>query len=261
MLGQDRGRTGGGPDPVRPARGGNRPPGGGPPAAAVMCGRPRVPAGAGCPATGTLPRPADRADRPSSARTRRRWPWRTLVAAAGGLSAFLAFPGHDLLVLAVLGPAALALAVRGQRLRSGVWLGLVLGLAFFVPLLSWSGVYVGPLPWLALAGWEALHVALLGGATALTSRLPLWPLWAAALCVADEALRGRFVLGGFPWGRLGFSQTEGPILALAAYGGGPPGRFAGAPPRAPLAAPALPPGRPRRPAPGGRRPAGPAGPP
>jgi apolipoprotein N-acyltransferase len=185
-----------------------------------------VPAGAGCPATGTLPRPADRADRPSSARTRRRWPWRTLVAAAGGLSAFLAFPGHDLPALAVLGPAALALAVRGQRLRSGVWLGLVLGLAFFVPLLSWSGVYVGPLPWLALAGWEALHVALLGGATALTSRLPLWPLWAAALWVADEALRGRFVLGGFPWGRLGFSQTEGPLLSLAAYGGVPLVSFA-----------------------------------
>jgi apolipoprotein N-acyltransferase len=133
----------------------------------------------------------------------------------------LAFPGYDLLPLAVLGPAALALAVRGQRFRSGLWLGMVFGLAFFVPLLSWTGIYVGPLPWLALAVWEAAHLALLGGASALTSRLRLWPLWTAALWVADEALRGRFVLDGFPWGRLGFSQTEGPFLALAAYGGVP----------------------------------------
>jgi apolipoprotein N-acyltransferase len=157
---------------------------------------------------------------------RGRWPWRTLLAAAGGLVLVLAFPGYDLPALAVLGPAALALAVREQRLRSGLWLGLVFGLAFFVPLLSWTGTYVGALPWLALAGWEALHLAVLGGATALTSRLPLWPLWAAGLWVADEAVRGRFLLGGFPWGRLGFSQTEGPLLSLAAYGGVPLVSFA-----------------------------------
>ena len=90
-----------------------------------------------------------------------------------------------------------------------------------MPLLSWSGVFVGWFPWLALATWEALHLCLLGAATAATSRLRLWPLWAAALWVADEALRSRFVLGGFPWGRLGLSQTEGPFLSLAAYGGVP----------------------------------------
>ena len=179
-----------------------------------------MPAGAGSPATGTLPRPhgpTTSASRPG----RRRLPWRTLLAAVGGLVLVLAFPGHDLPALAVLGPATLALAVRGQRWRSGLWLGLVFGIAFFVPLLSWTGTYVGSFPWLALAIWEALHLALLGGATALTSRLRLWPLWTAALWVADEAVRGRFVLGGFPWGRLGFSQTSGPLLSLAAYGGVP----------------------------------------
>ena len=179
-----------------------------------------MPAGAGSPATGTLPRPhgpTTSASRPG----RWRLPWRTLLAAVGGLVLVLAFPGHDLPALAVLGPATLALAVRGQRWRSGLWLGLVFGIAFFVPLLSWTGTYVGSFPWLALAIWEALHLALLGGATALTSRLRLWPLWTAALWVADEAVRGRFVLGGFPWGRLGFSQTSGPLLSLAAYGGVP----------------------------------------
>jgi apolipoprotein N-acyltransferase len=111
--------------------------------------------------------------------------------------------------------------VHGRRARSGFWAGLVLGLVFLVPLLSWSGTYVGALPWLALAVAEAVIVGLVGAATALTSRLPLWPLWAAALWVADEALRGRFPFGGFPWARLGLSQTSGPLTGLAAYGGVP----------------------------------------
>ena len=184
-----------------------------------------MPAGAGSPAARTLPRPETPADG-TAPRTRRAWPWRTLLALLGGLLLVLAFPRYDLVAFAVLGPACLALAVHGQRLRSGLWLGLAFGLAFFVPLLSWTGIYVGPVPWLALSVFEALHLALLGGATALVSRLPLWPLWAAALWVADEAVRGRFVLGGFPWGRLGLSQTEGPLLSLAAYGGVPLVTFA-----------------------------------
>jgi len=166
--------------------------------------------------TGTPNVPADEQHR---GRASRRAPWRTALAAAGGLALFLAFPGHDLSLLAVLGPAALALAVRGQRFRGGLWLGLVLGLVFFLPLLSWTGVYVGSFPWLALAVFEALYLALLGGAAAAVSRLPGWPVWMAALWVADEALRGRQPMGGFPWGRLGFSQAEGPFTALAAYGG------------------------------------------
>jgi apolipoprotein N-acyltransferase len=173
----------------------------------------------GAVASGTLERPSE-TPRPTSP-TRRRRPWRTLLAAAGGGLLLLAFPSWGLWPLAPLGVAALTLAVSGQRARSGAWLGLVCGLAFFVPLLSWSGIYVGAFPWLALAVSQALFLALLGAATAATSRLPLWPLWAAALWVAAEALRGRLPLGGFPWGRLGLSQTEGPFLSLAAYGGVP----------------------------------------
>jgi apolipoprotein N-acyltransferase len=190
-----------------------------------------VPAGTTGPVAGPAEvaspsRAADPAVVPAASTPAWRRRWRTPLAAAGGLLLVLAFPGYDHPGLALLGPAALALAVHGRRLRGGLWLGLVFGLAFFVPLLSWTGVYVGPLPWLALAVFEALHLALLGGATALTSRLRWWPLWSAALWVADEAVRGRFILGGFPWGRLGLSQTEGPLLSLAAYGGVPLVSFA-----------------------------------
>jgi apolipoprotein N-acyltransferase len=51
-------------------------------------------------------------------------------------------------------------------------------------------------------------------------------VWTAALWVADEALRGRFPFGGFPWARLGFSQTSGPLTSLAAFGGVPLVSFA-----------------------------------
>ncbi|RBY78740.1 apolipoprotein N-acyltransferase [Geodermatophilus sp. TF02-6] len=171
--------------------------------------------------SGTLDRPPAAAEAALPARRRRRGPWRTLLAAAGGLLLLFAFPAWSLWELAPLGPAALALAVHRQRARAGAWLGLVFGLCFFVPLLSWSGVFVGAFPWLALATSQAVFLAALGAATAAVGRLPGWPLWTAALWVAAEALRGRLPLGGFPWGRLGFSQTEGPFLALAAYGGVP----------------------------------------
>jgi apolipoprotein N-acyltransferase len=186
-----------------------------------------VPAGRTATADGAATGAAVADVAPAPAATRiRRLPWRTLTAALGGLALLLAFPGTSLVALAPLGPAALALAVRGQRARGGAWLGLVTGLVLFVPLLSWSGIYVGPVPWVALAVSQALFVALLGAASAVVSRLRLWPLWTAALWVAAEALRGRLPFGGFPWGRVGFSQTDGPLLALAAYGGVPLVTFA-----------------------------------
>ena len=46
-------------------------------------------------------------------------------------------------------------------------------------------------------------------------------MWAAAVWVAGEAVRGRVPFGGFPWGRVAFGQPDGPLLPLAAIGGEP----------------------------------------
>ncbi len=140
--------------------------------------------------------------------------------AAGGLTV-LAFPPFGLWPLAAVSVGTLSIVVHGRRARSGAGYGLVFGLAFFIPLLSWSGTYVGAVPWLLLAIAEALFLALLGAALSVTSRLPFWPLWAAALWVAEEAARDRLPFGGFPWGRLAFSQPDGPFLPYAAFGGAP----------------------------------------
>jgi len=97
----------------------------------------------------------------------------------------------------------------------------VSGLAFFVPHLAWAAEYLPAWPWLLLALWQASYLALMGAGWAVVSRLPAWPVWMAALWIGAEALRGRWFVGGFPWGRLGFSQPDGPFTPLAAVGGVP----------------------------------------
>ncbi len=146
---------------------------------------------------------------------------RPLLAAGAGALLTLAFPPYGLWWVAPLCVGALTLLVRGAGARRGALLGLAAGLGFFVPLLHWSGVYVGPVPWLVLAVVEAAYLAPLGAATALVQRLPGWPAWVACLWVAQEALRTRWPYGGFPWGRLAFSQADAPTLGLAAVGGAP----------------------------------------
>ena len=148
-----------------------------------------------------------------------RWPMAALLAVSGGLCLWLAFPPYGLWPLAVGGPLALGLATRGRGARSGAGLGMLFGSAFLLPLLSWTGVFVGDVPWLALSMLEAAFYAALGGAMAVVSRVPAAPIWVAALWVGQEAARSRIPFGGFPWGRLGFSQADAPFASLAAYGG------------------------------------------
>jgi len=130
--------------------------------------------------------------------------------------------------MAPVGVAFLALATLGASAWQGALLGLVSGLSCFLPLLSWSGIYVGALPWIALAVLESLYIAMLGLVCALLQRGPspsgharVRPLVVALAWVAQEALRGTTPFGGFPWGRLAFSQADSPLAGLAALGGAP----------------------------------------
>jgi apolipoprotein N-acyltransferase len=52
------------------------------------------------------------------------------------------------------------------------------------------------------------------------------PLLTAGLWVGQEALRSRLPFGGFPWGRLAFSQGDAPALRWASLGGAPLVTFA-----------------------------------
>src|SRR4051812_45662905 len=147
------------------------------------------------------------------------------LALVSGIALDLSFPDPGWWVLAAPAVAGLAVAVRGASTRWGALLGLVAGLGCFVPLLHWSGVYVGALPWLALAVSQACFVALAGAGLVWAWRVPGGRagtvLAVAGLWVLAEGLRARLPFGGFPWGRLAFSQSDAPTLGWAAVGGAP----------------------------------------
>lgn len=147
--------------------------------------------------------------------------WATLLALGSGVAGAYAFPSTGIWPLAFVSVAGLSLAVQGRRSRAGAWLGLVYGLGFFVPLLHWTGVYVGAAPWLILATAEAAFMAGLGAVLARVQRLRGAPVWIACAWVLEEALRDRVPFGGFPWGRLAFSQSASPLRWFIALGGAP----------------------------------------
>ncbi len=151
---------------------------------------------------------------------------RLLLALLSGVALWLAFPGHDLWLLAPVGVALLAVATRGTRARRGFLLGLISGFVYFTATLSWSGIYVGAVPWIALSVLQALFVAVLGAVTAFLQTgsggtVRTRPPVVALAWVGQEALRDRIPYGGFPWVRLAFSQADSPFGRLAALGGAP----------------------------------------
>ncbi|GAC1443787.1 MAG: apolipoprotein N-acyltransferase [Mycobacteriales bacterium] len=175
--------------------------------------------------TSTVPTREQAAVEPVAA-ARTGLPVRVLLAVVAGLVLDVAFPPHDLWWLAPLPVGALTALCRDRSARAGALLGLATGAGFFVPLLVWTGTIAGPLAWFALAALEAGFFVPLGAGLAVVTRLPGWPLWAAALWVGEEALRDRLPFGGFPWGRLAFSQGHTALTPLAAFGGAPLVTFA-----------------------------------
>ena len=154
-----------------------------------------------------------------------------LAAAAAGAAVLAAFPPYGMWWLAPVGVALLGAATHRRRLTAAAGLGLLAGSVFFLPLLSWTNLHLSDTPWLLLSVFEAGYLALLGLASAFVSPLVdrfrwAWPVVTGALWVAQETLRGNVPYGGFPWGRLAFSQGDSPLLRLAAVGGAPLVTFA-----------------------------------
>ncbi|MEW1645235.1 apolipoprotein N-acyltransferase [Streptomyces sp. NPDC091219] len=143
------------------------------------------------------------------------------VAALSGVLLYVSFPPRTLWWLALPAFACFGWVLRGRSWKAGLGLGYLFGLGFLLPLLVWTGVEVGPGPWIALVAVEAIFVALVGAGITAVSKLPAWPLWAATLWIAGEAVRARVPFHGFPWGKIAFGQADGVFLPLAAVGGTP----------------------------------------
>ena len=166
------------------------------------------------------------AGRRPQARPLLRLPGAIIAALLAGGMMLGSFPNANLWYLAPVAVALFGLAVHRRRFRAGFGLGLLTGLVFFVPLLDWTTIVAGHLPWMLLSVAEACYFGLLGVACALASPLVdrarwLLPIITGAFWVGQEAFRDRAPFGGFPWGRLVFSQGDSPALRYAVAGGAP----------------------------------------
>ncbi len=149
-------------------------------------------------------------------------------AVAGGALATSAFPDLGWWAAAPVGIGLLYLALRRDSASWNLLVGTLWGVAYFLPMLWWAYTAVGAVPWLALSVAEGLSVGLVGvcwswarRGEAVWRRPALQVVILPVLWVGAELLRSGWPFGGFPWGRLAFSQADSPLLSLARIGGAP----------------------------------------
>lgn len=150
------------------------------------------------------------------------WWGRTLIAFCGGLLMFVAFSPRDLWPFALTSLMMLFLGLAGvEKKRHGFIISSGWGAGLFLPLLTWVGEFVGAGPWVALALVIAAYSGLIGLFSVVLNQFRESWWWFAPIVVTVEALRSAFPFGGFPWGRVAFSQIGSPYLNLASLGGAP----------------------------------------
>lgn len=149
------------------------------------------------------------------------------LAAVSGLCLAASYPGLGLWPLAFLGVAGILLSSIGRGFGSGFMVGAVGGLVFWGLLIHWLSLYLGPVPWVALAAvmgtYFALGVAVSAWVTsALFARfrhhsLPVLPVVIAAIWLTREVVSGVWPYGGFPWGRIALSQSDSPFAGASSW--------------------------------------------
>lgn len=154
-----------------------------------------------------------------------------LVAAGAGAILDGGFPDRSWWILAPVGVALMLLALLGRGPWTGLLVGMVAGLSFWLIHISWLTLYLGPVPWLALAGLESIFFAVGLALTAVVlntgprvwpstvGRLGVLPVVVAGLWTAREAISAVWPYGGFSWGRVAISQSESPFNGLIAWVG------------------------------------------
>ncbi len=156
---------------------------------------------------------------------------RPLAAVFVGALTTLAFAPYQLWPLAIVSPAILLLLIHQQSAKRALWIGYAWGLGQFSTGTSWVHVSIdnfGGMPKIA----SVFLMALLVGYLAIYSALFTWSLnrffpastrtrymlVAPALWLICDWLRG-WVMTGFPWLWLGYSQIDSPLGNFAPLGG------------------------------------------
>ncbi len=158
--------------------------------------------------------------------------WAAVSASvAGGLALTLAFPITGWWPMVFVAVPFALLALIGRRTGAALLCGFAFGAAFFLLNLWFTQRYLGPVPWLALSMLEALLTAAMAVPITFAyrwlpqvlrgpwARVTVLPAVVAALWVAREQLLGSWPYGGFPWGRLGVTQVDGPLADVTSWVG------------------------------------------
>ena len=156
--------------------------------------------------------------------------WAALVvAAASGPVMDAAFPDRGVWPLAFAAVAMVLVSLVGRRAGSAFLVGFVAGLTFYLLHIEWASLFLGLLPMTALSVLESLFVGLGAVGIALAyrwiprafpttlGRFGLLPVVVAGLWTAREAWSAVWPYGGFSWGRLSMSQSDGPLASLFSW--------------------------------------------
>ncbi|GAA2576179.1 apolipoprotein N-acyltransferase [Microbacterium binotii] len=158
--------------------------------------------------------------------------WAAVLASVlGGLALTTAFPALSWWPLVFVAIPLALVSLIGRSVGGAFLVGTAYGAAFFLVNVSFTARFLGPVPWLALSVLEAV---LTGAAAILITwayrwvpralrgmwpRLIVLPLLVAGLWVLREQWVGTFPYGGFPWGRVGVTQVNGPLAPLLSWVG------------------------------------------
>lgn len=123
------------------------------------------------------------------------------------------------------------LTLIGRSIGGALLAGTVYATVFYATHLMWVGEFLGPVPWLALAGLEAILFGVGAAPIALAYRwtarhrprgavqLIAVPLLVGGLWAAREVVMGAWPYSGFPWARVGMTQVGGPLVEVASWTG------------------------------------------
>lgn len=154
-----------------------------------------------------------------------------LAAVVGGVVLDLAYPSVGWWPLAFVGVALSLVGLIGRSVPGALVVGFVFGATFYLVHIMWITRYLGVVPWFALAGIETVFMSV--GSIALTlayrwfprvfpsrwASLIVLPLLVGGVWTARELFMGSWPYTGFPWARIGMSQSESPLAHLVSWTG------------------------------------------
>ncbi|MBB2976725.1 apolipoprotein N-acyltransferase [Microbacterium endophyticum] len=158
--------------------------------------------------------------------------WAALLASAvAGPTLDLAYPSVGWWPLAFVGIAFSLIALVGRSVWGSLFVGFVFGASFYLVHIEWITRYLGVVPWFALAGLESILMAV--GSVLLTlvyrwfprafpsrwARLVGLPALIGGVWTLREIVMGSWPYTGFPWARIGMSQSESPLAHIASWVG------------------------------------------